>query len=96
MDSARDGELYPGMAAPSGYRNLDHVGGELFVAGQVPHDAGGELVGVGDAGDGAPEVLADGLAKQRRGGGAVGVGGRHGAVMVRRSSRPRGQRASSR
>ena len=35
--------------SPAGYRYADHVGDELFVAGQVPHDVDGTLVGEGDA-----------------------------------------------
>jgi enamine deaminase RidA (YjgF/YER057c/UK114 family) len=57
VDSPSDRELYPGLAAPLGYRYADHVGEELFVAGQVPHDAEGELVGIGDAGVQARQCL---------------------------------------
>lgn len=43
-----DAELEAGLAATPGYRYADMVGDELFVAGQVPNDASGTLVGVGD------------------------------------------------
>lgn len=38
-----------GLAATPGYRYADRVGDQLFVAGQVPHDASGTLVGAQDA-----------------------------------------------
>ena len=44
-----DGESYPGLAATPGYRYADKVAGHLFVAGQVPHDADANLVGIQDA-----------------------------------------------
>lgn len=37
-----------GLAPTPGYRYAEQVGGRLFVAGQVPHDSAGELVGAGD------------------------------------------------
>ncbi len=39
-----------GLAATPSYRYADVVGNELFVAGQVPHNAAGEIVGGVDAG----------------------------------------------
>ena len=44
-----DGESYPGLAATPGYRYADKVADHLFVAGQVPHDADANLVGIQDA-----------------------------------------------
>lgn len=41
-------ELSAGLAETPLYRYADVVGAELFVAGQVPLDACGELVGVDD------------------------------------------------
>lgn len=43
-----EAEQDAGLAATPGYRYADVVGDELFVAGQVPNDASGALVGVGD------------------------------------------------
>lgn len=43
-----EAERDAGLAATPGYRYADVVGDELFVAGQVPLDGDGELVGVGD------------------------------------------------
>jgi 2-iminobutanoate/2-iminopropanoate deaminase len=43
-----DMELAAGLAATAGYRYADTIGNELFVAGQVPLDGDGDLVGVGD------------------------------------------------
>jgi enamine deaminase RidA (YjgF/YER057c/UK114 family) len=57
VDSASDGERNPGLTARPGYRYADHVGEELFVAGQVPHDADGELVGIEAAGVQARQCL---------------------------------------
>ena len=42
-------EVAAGLASTPGYRYADVVGDELFVAGQVPNDATGELVATGDA-----------------------------------------------
>ena len=44
-----DDEMQAGLAATPGYRYADRVGDELFVAGQVPHDSAGALVGAADA-----------------------------------------------
>ena len=46
-----------GLAPTPGYRYADVVGDELFVAGQVPHDADGELVGAGAPGRQAEQCL---------------------------------------
>ena len=37
-----------GLPPTPGYRYADAVGDQLFVAGQVPHDADGRLVGAAD------------------------------------------------
>lgn len=50
-------ELEAGLAPTPGYRYADVVGDELFVAGQVPHDESGTLVGPGDAGHQAAHCL---------------------------------------
>jgi enamine deaminase RidA (YjgF/YER057c/UK114 family) len=57
VDAAADGEHFPGGVAPPGYRYTDRIGDELFVAGQVPRDAAGELVGIGDASAQARQCL---------------------------------------
>jgi enamine deaminase RidA (YjgF/YER057c/UK114 family) len=49
-----EAERDAGLAPTPGYRYADVVGDELFVAGQVPHDADGTLVGRG-----AADVQAD-------------------------------------
>ena len=41
-------EIAAGLAPTPGYRYADEVGGRLYVAGQVPLDATGDLVGVGE------------------------------------------------
>lgn len=46
--TVNDDEIAAGLARTPGYRYADHVGDQLFVAGQVPHDASGTLVGPGD------------------------------------------------
>jgi len=38
-----------GLAQTANYQYAKQVGNQLFLAGQVPHDTDGELVGVGDA-----------------------------------------------
>lgn len=43
-----DAELEAGLAPTPSYRYADKVGNRLFVAGQVPLDQNGTLVGVGD------------------------------------------------
>lgn len=43
-----DDEVAAGLAPTPGYRYADVVGDQLFVAGQVPLDAAGDLVGSGD------------------------------------------------
>lgn len=47
-DVTNERELAAGLAATPGYRYADRVGDELFVAGQVPHDADGDLLGRDD------------------------------------------------
>lgn len=43
-----EAEIAAGLAPTSNYRYADRVGDQLFVAGQVPLDAAGTLVGDGD------------------------------------------------
>lgn len=43
-----DLEIAAGLAPTPGYRYADAIGDRLFVAGQVPHDADGSLVGAAD------------------------------------------------
>lgn len=43
-----EAELEAGLSATPGYRYADHVGDRLFVAGQVPLDRAGALVGTDD------------------------------------------------
>ena len=50
-------EIEAGLADTPGYRYADEVGDRLFLAGQVPLDAGGDLVGVGDVGAQARRCL---------------------------------------
>ena len=47
-NEANVAELAAGLATTPGYRYADRVGDQLFVAGQVPHDGDGQLVGPGD------------------------------------------------
>lgn len=49
MTFVNEREIESGLAATPGYRYADVVGDQLYVAGQVPLDAGGWVVGVGDA-----------------------------------------------
>ena len=39
-------EIKAGLATTPGYRYAERVGNQLFVAGQVPKDADGQLIGV--------------------------------------------------
>lgn len=41
-------EVAAGLSVTPGYRYADRVGEQLFVAGQVPTDANGEILHVGD------------------------------------------------
>ena len=41
-------EIAAGLGPTPGYRYADVVGDRLFVAGQVPHDSDGRLVGLDD------------------------------------------------
>jgi enamine deaminase RidA (YjgF/YER057c/UK114 family) len=43
-----EGEVAAGLVQTPGYRYADRIAGRLHVAGQVPHDASGVMVGVGD------------------------------------------------
>ncbi|MGV2831818.1 RidA family protein [Myxosarcina sp. GI1(2024)] len=40
-------EMRAGLPATPGYQYAQRVGNQLFVAGQVPHDTDGNLVGIG-------------------------------------------------
>ncbi len=44
-----EAEERAGLASTPGYRYADVVGDQLFVAGQVPLDGAGAIVGLGDA-----------------------------------------------
>ncbi len=44
-----EAERAAGMSETPQYRYAERVGNQLFVAGQVPNDSQGNLVGVGDA-----------------------------------------------
>lgn len=52
-----ENERNAGLAATPGYRYADEVDGELFVAGQVPHDADGTMVGIDDPNRQAEQCL---------------------------------------
>lgn len=43
-----EAEIEAGLAVTPGYRYAEKVGNQLFVAGQVPHNAGGQLIGIDD------------------------------------------------
>jgi len=45
---ANEAERHAGLAPTPGYRYAEPVGDQLFVAGQVPLDGDGQLVGRGD------------------------------------------------
>jgi enamine deaminase RidA (YjgF/YER057c/UK114 family) len=52
-------EVAAGLAETPGYRYADEVGDQLFVAGQVPHDSAGSLVGVDEPAEQAAACLAN-------------------------------------
>lgn len=52
-------EMAAGLAATSSYRYADRLGETLFVAGQVPLDSGGVMVGLGNAGVQAVQCLTN-------------------------------------
>ena len=52
-----DAEQVAGLAATPGYRYAEVVGNQLFVAGQVPHDRSGTLLGHDDPGRQAQACL---------------------------------------
>jgi len=54
-----EAECDAGLAPTPGYRYADVVGDELFVAGQVPLDADGTLVGRGAADQQADQCLTN-------------------------------------
>ena len=41
-----EGEIEAGLPETANYRYAERVGAQLFVAGQVPHDIGANLVGI--------------------------------------------------
>lgn len=43
-----EAERSAGLPATPGYRYAERVGDQLFVAGQVPHDTSGQIVGLED------------------------------------------------
>ena len=43
-----ENEVDAGLAPTPGYRYADRIGDQLFVAGQVPVDSAGDLLGSGD------------------------------------------------
>ena len=43
-----EAEIKAGLAVTPGYRYAEKVGNQLFVAGSVPHNANGKLVGIND------------------------------------------------
>jgi enamine deaminase RidA (YjgF/YER057c/UK114 family) len=52
-------ELAAGMPQTPGYRYAEVIGDRLLVAGQVPRDSSGSLVGVGDVGVQAAQCLTN-------------------------------------
>jgi len=52
-----EGEVAAGLAPTPNYRYADRVGGRLFVAGQVPRDRDGKIVGPGDVAAQAQQCL---------------------------------------
>lgn len=55
--SVNDAEVAAGLAPTPGYRYAERSGAHLFVAGQVPLDGDGNLVGVGSATEQATRCL---------------------------------------
>jgi enamine deaminase RidA (YjgF/YER057c/UK114 family) len=54
-----EAELAAGLAPTPNYRYADVLGDRMFVAGQVPMDGSGELVGEGDVGVQAERCLTN-------------------------------------
>ncbi|MBI5089180.1 MAG: RidA family protein [Actinobacteria bacterium] len=54
-----DDERAAGLAATPGYRYADVVGDRLYLAGQVPLDATGAVVGIGDVAAQTTQCLAN-------------------------------------
>lgn len=50
-------ETQAGLAATPGYQYAQQVGSQLFVAGQVPHDGNGNLIGFGSPSTQAHQCL---------------------------------------
>lgn len=44
-----DAEIKAGLPATPQYQYAQHIGGQLFVAGQVPNDTSGHIVALGDS-----------------------------------------------
>ncbi len=59
VESCNDAELAVGLAPTPGYRYASEVGDQLFVAGQVPLDSDGNLIGRNDAAAQAAACLAN-------------------------------------
>ncbi|MBE9029312.1 RidA family protein [filamentous cyanobacterium LEGE 11480] len=41
-----EAEIEAGLAVTPGYRYAEEVGKQLFIAGQVPHNADGQIIGI--------------------------------------------------
>jgi enamine deaminase RidA (YjgF/YER057c/UK114 family) len=67
-----ENELAAGLAPTPGYRYAEQVGDELFVAGQVPLDSAGNVLGVADPAVQARACLDNLLTLLRAHGFAVG------------------------
>lgn len=52
-----ESEIAAGLSQTSNYRYAERVGGRLFIAGQVPRDGAGKVVGEGDAAAQARQCL---------------------------------------
>lgn len=48
IDTLNETEIEAGLAPTPGYRYAERAGGQLFIAGQVPLDHNGDLIGAGD------------------------------------------------
>jgi enamine deaminase RidA (YjgF/YER057c/UK114 family) len=67
-----ENEVAAGLAATPGYRYTELVGDELFIAGQVPLDSTGEMLGLADPSLQAKACLDNVLAVLETHGFAVG------------------------
>ena len=59
MATINESEVGAGLAQTSNYRYADRVGNRLFVAGQVPRDAGANVIGHGDPAAQARQCLTN-------------------------------------